>query len=50
VQDLYVEELPAIPMYFRPVVAVTRKELKGFMPTGTQTPAAWNAHEWHFAE
>lgn len=50
VQDLYVAELPAIPMYFRPVVAVTRKELKGFTPTGTQTPAAWNAHEWHFAE
>lgn len=50
VQDVYVEELPAIPMYFRPVVAVTRKELKNFKPTGTQTPAAWNAHEWELSD
>ena len=50
VQELYVEELPAIPMYFRPVVAVTRKDLKGFALTGTQTPVSWNAHEWRFDE
>ncbi|MFZ9888623.1 MAG: peptide ABC transporter substrate-binding protein [Myxococcota bacterium] len=49
VQDLYVEELPAIPMYFRPVVAVTRPAVQGFSPTGTQTPAAWNAHGWSLA-
>jgi peptide/nickel transport system substrate-binding protein len=48
VQDLYVEDLPALPMYFRPVVSVTKKELKGFVPTGTQTPVTWNAGEWRF--
>lgn len=48
VQELFVAELPAIPMYFRPVVAVTRADFVGFTPTGTQTPVSWNAHEWRF--
>ena len=46
VQALYREELPAIPMYFRPVVVVHRKDVKGIAPTGTLTPLAWNAHLW----
>lgn len=46
VQEIFAEELPAIPMYFRPVVAVSVPQLKGLSPTGTQTPASWNAWEW----
>lgn len=46
VQAIWAEELPALPMYFRPVVAVTRKGVKGFSPTGTQTPVSWNAETW----
>lgn len=48
VQELYAEDLPAIPMYFRPVVAVSDPALEGFVPTGTQTPVTWSAHEWAF--
>ena len=46
VQELVRDELPAIPMYFRPVVVVHTKELRGIEPTGTLTPLAWNAHAW----
>ena len=48
VQELYAEELPVIPMYFRPVVGVTRPELQNYRPTGTQTPVTWNAQDWVF--
>lgn len=46
VQVLVREELPAIPMYFRPVVVVHTKNVQGIAPTGTLTPLAWNAHAW----
>lgn len=46
VQVLYREELPAIPMYFRPVVVVHSTDVAGIAPTGTLTPLAWNAHAW----
>jgi peptide/nickel transport system substrate-binding protein len=46
VQALYREELPAIPMYFRPVVVVHATAVRGIAPTGTLTPLAWNAHLW----
>lgn len=46
VQELVREELPAIPMYFRPVVVVHDKAVKNLRPTGTQTPLAWNAAWW----
>jgi peptide/nickel transport system substrate-binding protein len=46
VQELVREELPAIPMYFRPVVVVHRADVHGIAPTGTLTPLAWNAHRW----
>jgi peptide/nickel transport system substrate-binding protein len=48
VQELYAEDLPVIPMYFRPVVAVTRPDLENYRPTGTLTPATWNSHAWSF--
>jgi peptide/nickel transport system substrate-binding protein len=50
VQDLYVAELPAVPMYFRPVVAVSSNKLKGFTPTGTQTPSTWTSYNWEFEQ
>jgi peptide/nickel transport system substrate-binding protein len=46
VQELYRQELPAIPMYFRPVVVVHAKGVTGLVPTGTQTPVTWNAWAW----
>ncbi len=48
VQELWLEALPAIPMYFRPEVAITKPGLKNYKPTGTQTPVTWNAWEWSY--
>jgi peptide/nickel transport system substrate-binding protein len=48
VQELFEAELPAIPVYFRPVIAAHRKDLQGVAPTGTQTPITWNAAQWRF--
>jgi peptide/nickel transport system substrate-binding protein len=45
-EDLFRDELPAIPMYFRPVVALRNERVMGFAPTGTLTPLAWNAATW----
>lgn len=46
VQQRFVEELPAIPMYFKPAIAVVRKGVVGVRPTGTTTPTTWNAEAW----
>jgi len=46
VQELYAQELPAMPMYFRPVVSVIDPRFTHFSPTGTQTPSTWNAAAW----
>lgn len=50
VQELWAEDLPALPMYFRPVVAVTSPRVKNYQPTGTRTPMSWNAHEWDLVD
>ena len=50
VQELWFNDLPAIPMYFRPVVSITRKDFLNYKPTGTLTPVTWNASEWTFAK
>ena len=44
--EIYAEELPAIPLYFRVNTSVTSKRLKGWKPTGTSVPISWNNHEW----
>lgn len=48
VQELWFKDLPAIPVYFRPVVAVTCNSLKNYKLSGTMTPVTWNAEEWTF--
>jgi peptide/nickel transport system substrate-binding protein len=48
VQQIWFDDLPAIPVYFRPVVAVTCKGLQNYKLSGTQTPVSWNAWEWSF--
>lgn len=49
VQERFIEDLPAVPMYFRPVVAVARKGVEGWAPTGTLTPLTWNAGTWRLS-
>ena len=46
VQEIYADQLPAIPLYFRVNTSVTSKRLKGWRPTGTLVPISWNSHEW----
>ncbi len=47
-EKIWAEELPALPLYFRVDVSVTRKGLKNWKPTGTLQPVGWNAHEWEW--
>lgn len=47
-EAIWAEELPALPLYFRVDVSVTRKGLKNWKPTGTLQPVSWNAHEWEW--
>jgi peptide/nickel transport system substrate-binding protein len=46
VQEIYADQLPAIPLYFRVNTSVTSKRIRGWRPTGTQIPISWNSHEW----
>jgi len=43
---LFAEELPALPLFFRMEVSITRKKLKNWKPTGMLQPVSWNAYEW----
>jgi peptide/nickel transport system substrate-binding protein len=45
-ESLFAQELPAMPLYFRVAVSVTKKGLKNWKPTGMTQPVTWNAHEW----
>jgi peptide/nickel transport system substrate-binding protein len=49
-QEIWTEELPALPLYFRVDVSAARPELRNWRPTGTDTPVTWNVETWHFAE
>jgi peptide/nickel transport system substrate-binding protein len=46
VEEYLAKDLPALPMFFRVDVSVTKKGLKNWKPTGTLQPVSWNAHEW----
>jgi len=46
-QEIWAEELPALPLYFHVEVSVTRPAFANWKPTGTNTPVTWNAEEWH---
>jgi peptide/nickel transport system substrate-binding protein len=47
-EALFALELPALPLYFRMEVSVSKKGLKNWKPTGTLQPITWNAHQWHW--
>ncbi len=49
-QEIWTEELPALPLYFRMDVSATRPNFRGWKPTGTDTPVTWNAESWHFVK
>lgn len=47
-ETLFADELPALGLYFRVEVSVTKKGLKNWKPTGMLQPITWNAHEWRW--
>lgn len=49
-QKIWTEELPALPLYFRADITVSKKSLKNWLPTGNDTPVTWNAEEWYYAQ
>jgi len=49
-QEIWTEELPALPLYFRVDVTATRPGFRNWKPTGTDTPITWNAESWGFVK
>ncbi len=45
-QVIWVEELPALPLFWRADVTVIRKGIENWKPTGTSTPVTWNVEYW----
>jgi peptide/nickel transport system substrate-binding protein len=45
-QHLYADELPALPLFFRPEAYVVPKWLKNFTPTGTTAYSSLHAEDW----
>jgi peptide/nickel transport system substrate-binding protein len=46
INRLVAEDLPMVPVYYRPVVSVTRRGLEQWAPTGTPTSVSWNCEGW----
>ena len=46
IQDIYAEELPALPLYYRANSYIVPKWLKGIRPTGHQYPSTLWVEEW----
>jgi peptide/nickel transport system substrate-binding protein len=49
VQDVWAEELPAIPLFFRAEISAVPSRMKNWKPTGSLVPETWNIHEWQLA-
>jgi peptide/nickel transport system substrate-binding protein len=45
-QEIWVEELPAIPLWFRNTPALVHRNLQGVRPIGIPGGFTWNVHEW----
>jgi peptide/nickel transport system substrate-binding protein len=48
-QRIWAEELPAIPLFFQQEISIRHRDLRGWRPTGTDTPVTWNCYEWRWA-
>lgn len=46
-QEVFAEDLPALPLYFVPALTTARKALRGIRPTGLfGSFITWNTYEW----
>lgn len=46
IENIFSQELPSLPLFFRVEVSVTKKGLTNWKPTGTLQPVTWNAQKW----
>lgn len=46
IQELWAQDLPSIPLFFRTDVSAVPGTMKGWRPTGHLVPETWNAEEW----
>lgn len=50
-QEIFAEDLPALPLYFTMSLTTSRKELRNVRPTGLfGSFLPWNAYEWSWQE
>ncbi len=49
-QEIWADELPALPLYFRADVTVRRRGLLEWRPTGSLDPVTWNCESWRWGE
>ena len=47
VQELWAEDLPSLPLFFRLELNVSRRDLKNYLPRGIGAPT-WNAEAWTY--
>jgi peptide/nickel transport system substrate-binding protein len=45
-QEVWAEELPVLPLWFRSEVVLVHRGLTGVRPTGIPGGLVWNVHEW----
>ena len=47
-QEIWVEDLPVLPLYFRSDYTGHKATLQNWLPTGSNTPVTWNAAAWRW--
>jgi len=47
-QQVWLDDLPALPLYFRSDYTGHRTSLQNWKPTGSTQPETWNVPEWRF--
>jgi peptide/nickel transport system substrate-binding protein len=47
-QQLFVEQVPVIPLFPRVKVMAIKPDIVGFAPDSTVSSETWNIEEWHF--
>ncbi len=45
-QDIWIEELPSLPLFITSSLSATRKSLFNWKPTGSAIPETWNCEYW----
>ncbi len=47
-QQIWIDDLPVLPLYFRKEASITRQDFINWSPTGTDLPITWNCEQWQF--